>query len=161
MYEAIVLLPLLGSVVAGIIALVGARNRFPGEEPPPPLDDHAAAPLAEDHARAAPAPEAAHAAFASTHVEEPEHAPAAAGSLLAELTTSTFLVISCVLSWFALLDVGVAGHEARVPLFSFITFGDLHSEWLLRIDALTAVMLVVVTTISSLVHSYSIGYLEV
>src|ERR1700732_1421797 len=156
MYEAIVLLPLLGAVVAGIIALVGARNRFPGEEPS--LDDHVAAPAGEDHAHATP--EAPHAAFANTHVEEPEHAPPAAGSLLAELTTSTFLVISCVLSWFALFDVGLAGHEARVPLFSFITFGDLHSEWLLRIDALTAVMLVVVTTISSLVHIYSIGYME-
>src|SRR3984893_14413911 len=158
MYEAIVLLPLLGAVVAGIIALVGARNRFPGEEPPPPLDDHAAAPVGEDHARATP--EAPHAAFANTHVEEPEHAPTAAGSLLAELTTSTFLVISCVLSWFALFDVGLAVHEARVPLFSFITFGDLHSEWLLRIDPLTVVMLVVVTTVSSLVHIYSIGYME-
>jgi NADH-quinone oxidoreductase subunit L len=160
MYVAIVLLPLLGAVVAGIISLVGARNRFPGEEPPLPLDNHAAVPVAEDHARAAPAPEAQHAAFAHTHVEAPEHAPSAAGSLLAELTTSTFLVISCVLSWFALFDVGLAGHEARVPLFTFITFGDLHSEWLLRIDALTAVMLVVVTTISSLVHIYSIGYME-
>ena len=158
MYLAIVLLPLLGAVVAGIISLVGARNRFPGEEPS--LDNHVAAPVAEAHASAAPAPEAAHAAFAHTHVEEREHAPSAAGSLLAELTTSTFLVVSCVLSWFALLDVGVAGHEARVPLFSFITFGDLHSEWLLRIDTLTAVMLVVVTTISSLVHIYSIGYMD-
>jgi NADH-quinone oxidoreductase subunit L len=159
MYAAIVLLPLLGAVVAGIIALVGARNRFPGEEPPPALDNHAAVSAGEDHGRAAPVPEASHAAFADTHAEEPEHAPPAAGSLLAELTTSTFLVISCVLSWFALFDVGLAGHEARVPLFSFITFGDLHSEWLLRIDTLTAVMLVVVTTISSLVHIYSIGYM--
>src|SRR5437016_1450472 len=160
MYVAIILLPLLGAVVAGIIALVGARNRFPGGEPPLPLDNHAAAPVDEDHARAAPAPEAEHAASANTHVEEPEHATPAAGSLLAELTTSTFLVISCLLSWSALFDVGLAGHETRVPLFSFITFGDLHSEWLLRIDALTAVMLVVVTTISSLVHIYSIGYME-
>src|SRR5260370_14217762 len=158
MYVAIVLLPLLGAVIAGVISLIGARDRFPGEDPA--ADDHAAAPVAEGHARAAPAPEAQHAAFAHTHVEEPEHEPSAAGSLLAELTTSTFLVISCVLSWFALFDVGLAGHEARVPLFSFITFGDLHSEWLLRIDTLTAVMLVVVTTISSLVHIYSIGYME-
>ena len=64
-----------------------------------------------------------------------------------------------MLSWYAFFDVGFAGHEARVPLFSFITFGDLHSEWALRIDSLTAVMLVVVTTISSLVHLYSIGYM--
>ncbi|HYP11220.1 MAG TPA: NADH-quinone oxidoreductase subunit L, partial [Xanthobacteraceae bacterium] len=110
--------------------------------------------------RAAPVPHGAHAASAATHVEELEHAPSAAGSLLAELTTSTFLVISCALSWFALFDVGFAGHEARILMFSFVSFADLHSEWMLRIDALTAVMLVVVTTISSLVHIYSIGYME-
>jgi NADH-quinone oxidoreductase subunit L len=160
MYEAIVLLPLIGAVIAGVISLVGARNRFPGEDPPPPAADHAAALVAPDHARATPSPQAEHVAFANTHVEEPEHAPSAAGSLLAELTTSSFLVICCVLSWFALFDVGLAGHQARVVLFSFISFGDLHSEWMLRIDALTAVMLVVVTTISSLVHIYSIGYME-
>ena len=160
MYEAIVLLPLLGAVIAGIICLVGARNRFPGGEPPVPAHDHAAAAVAEGHPRGAPPAEAEHAAVGNTHTEDPEHEPSAAGSLLAELTTSTFLVISCVLSWFAFSDVGIAGHEARVPLFSFITFADLHSEWMLRIDALTAVMLVVVTTISSLVHIYSIGYME-
>jgi NADH-quinone oxidoreductase subunit L len=159
MYVAIVLLPLLGAVIAGIVCLVGAYNRFPGEDPPPPADDHAAPLVSEDHPRAAPSPEGAHAAIAGTHAEEPEHAPSAAGSLLAELTTSTFLVITCVLSWFALFDVGIAGHEARIAMFSFISFADLHSEWMLRIDALTAVMLVVVTTISSLVHIYSIGYM--
>ncbi|MBO0717526.1 MAG: NADH-quinone oxidoreductase subunit L, partial [Rhizobiales bacterium] len=150
MYEAIVLLPLLGAVIAGIVCLVGARNRFPGEDPPPPADDHAAAPVHEDHPRAAAVPHAEHGASANTHGEASAHAPSAAGSLLAELTTSTFLVISCVLSWFALFDVGIAGHEARIAMFSFISFADLHSEWMLRIDALTAVMLVVVTTISSL-----------
>jgi len=160
MYQAIVLLPLLGAVIAGIVCLVGAHNRFPGEDPPPPAGDHAAPPGREDHPRAAPVPHGAHAASAATHVEELEHAPSAAGSLLAELTTSTFLVISCALSWFALFDVGFAGHEARILMFSFVSFADLHSEWMLRIDALTAVMLVVVTTISSLVHIYSIGYME-
>ncbi|MGE5366370.1 MAG: NADH-quinone oxidoreductase subunit L [Betaproteobacteria bacterium] len=159
MYEAIVLLPLLGAVIAGVVCLVGARNRFPGKDPPP-ADDHAAPAVREDHSRAAPAPHAEHVAFANSDVDAPEHAPSAAGSLLAELTTSTFLVISCVLSWFALFDVGIAGHEARIAMFSFISFADLHSEWMLRIDSLTAVMLVVVTTISSLVHIYSIGYME-
>jgi NADH-quinone oxidoreductase subunit L len=159
MYQAIVLLPLLGAVIAGIVCLVGARNRFPGEDPPP-ADGHAAAPVNEDHPRAALAPHGAHAASDNIHAGTPEHAPSAAGSLLAELTTSTFLVISCVLSWFALFDVGIAGPEARVAMFSFISFADLHSEWMLRIDSLTAVMLVVVTTISSLVHIYSIGYME-
>jgi NADH-quinone oxidoreductase subunit L len=88
-----------------------------------------------------------------------QNEPAAAGSRAAELITTTLLVISCVLSWYAFYDVGLADHEARVPLFNFISFGDLHSEWSLRIDSLTAVMLVVVTTVSSLVHLYSIGYM--
>ena len=51
------------------------------------------------------------------------------------------------------------GHDARVPLFNFITSGDLKVDWALRIDPLTAVMLVVVTTVSALVHLYSIGYM--
>jgi NADH-quinone oxidoreductase subunit L len=76
------------------------------------------------------------------------------------LITSTFLVITCVLSWYAFFDVGFGGHDVRVPMFSFITFADLKADWALRIDSLTAVMLVVVTTISSLVHIYSIGYME-
>jgi NADH-quinone oxidoreductase subunit L len=152
-------LPLLGAVIAGIITLVGAHNRFPGAEPPPGAQNHHTAAVSQDH-HGAPTPEAEHAAFANAHAEEDEHEPSAAGSLLAELITSTFLVITCVLSWFALFDVGFAGHEAREPWFSFVSFADLHSEWMLRIDSLTAVMLVVVTTISSLVHIYSIGYME-
>jgi NADH-quinone oxidoreductase subunit L len=159
MYEAIVALPLIGAIIAGVITLVGARNRFPGASPPPPHDDHAAPVEAEDHARAAPSPYAAHAVTHASHEEEEQHEPAAAGSRAAELITTTLLVISCLLSWYAFYDVGLADHEARVPLFSFITFGDLHSEWSLRIDSLTAVMLVVVTTVSSLVHLYSIGYM--
>jgi len=159
MYEAIVVLPLLGALIAGVIALVGARNRFPGANPPPPHDDHAAPPVAEDRPRAAPSPDAAHAAFSNTHVEEPEAAPPAAGSQLAELITTTLLFIACVLSWYAFYDVGFAGHDARVTIFTYITSGDLHSEWALRIDSLTAVMLVVVTTISAIVHLYSIGYM--
>jgi NADH-quinone oxidoreductase subunit L len=161
MYEAIVALPLLGAIIAGIVTLVGAAQRHPGENPPPPADDHAAPLVPEGHPHGAPDPHAAHAAFSNTHAEEHEaQEPSAAGSLPAMLVTSTFLVIACVLSWFAFYDVGIEGHEARVTLFSFITFGDLHSEWALRIDSLTAVMLVVVTTISSLVHIYSIGYMD-
>jgi NADH-quinone oxidoreductase subunit L len=159
MYEALVVLPLIGAIIAGLISLVGARNRFPGANPPPPHDDHAAPLVREDHPRAAPSPDEPHAAFSNTHAEEPETAPPAAGSQAAELITTTLLVIACVLSWYAFYDVGFAGHEARVSIFTFITSGDLHSEWALRVDPLTAVMLVVVTTISSLVHLYSIGYM--
>ncbi len=156
MYEAIVVLPLIGAVIAGLIALIGARGRCPGADPPPPHDDHAAAPAAVDHSHTVPTP--LHAVSAAGHAADAE--PPAAGSGAAGLITTTLLVIACVLSWYAFFYVGVGGHEARVPLFTFITFADLHSEWALRIDPLTAVMLVVVTTISSLVHLYSIGYME-
>ncbi len=160
MYEAIVFLPLLGAVIAGAIALIGARNRLPGADPPPPDDDHAAPHVEESHGHAAPSLHGAHAVAHESHHEEEPTEPAAAGSRAAELITSTLLVIACVLSWYAFFDVGFGGHDARVPMFSFITFGDLKADWALRIDSLTAVMLVVVTTISSLVHIYSIGYVE-
>ncbi|HTV35197.1 MAG TPA: NADH-quinone oxidoreductase subunit L [Xanthobacteraceae bacterium] len=161
MYEAIVVLPLLGAIIAGVITLVGARNRFPGENPPPPHDDHAAPPVHEDHVHGAPSPNEPHAAIAGSHGEEHDSTPAAAGSRAAELITTTLLAIACVLSWYAFYDVGIAGHEvARVTIAPFISFGDLHSEWALRIDPLTVVMLVVVTTVSSLVHLYSIGYMN-
>jgi NADH-quinone oxidoreductase subunit L len=159
MYEAIVALPLIGAIVAGLISLIGARNRFPGASPPPPHDDHAAPLVPEDQPRGAPQPEAAHAVIHGSHAEEPQAEPPAAGSQLAELVTTTLLGLACVLSWYAFVDVGFAGHDARVPIFTFITSGDLHSEWALRIDSLTAVMLVVVTTVSSIVHLYSIGYM--
>jgi NADH-quinone oxidoreductase subunit L len=160
MYQAIVLLPLIGAIVAGAIALLGARNRFPGQNPPPPHDDHAAPLVDEAHVHAAPSPNEPHALAHETHHEDMPTEPSAAGSGLAELVTCTLLVISCVLSWFAFYQVGLEGHDARITLFSYITFGDLHSEWALRVDSLTAVMLVVVTTISSLVHIYSVGYME-
>jgi NADH-quinone oxidoreductase subunit L len=158
MYIAIVFLPLLGAVFAGTIALIGARNRYPGQDPPPPHDGHDTALAHESHG--VPPPQAAHNVAHASHDEEPPAEPSAAGSLVTELVTSTFLVISCVLSWYAFFDVGFLGHDAHITLFSYISFGDLHSEWALRIDALTAVMLVVVTTISSLVHIYSIGYMD-
>src|ERR1700686_1505118 len=160
MYEAIVFLPLLGAIIAGAIALIGARNRLPGADPPPPAADHAAPHVDESHGRAAPSLHAAHAVADESHHEEEPAEPAAAGSRAAELITSTLLVITCVLSWYAFYDVGFGGHDVRVQMFSFITFGDLKADWALRVDSLTAVMLVVVTTISSLVHIYSIGYME-
>jgi NADH-quinone oxidoreductase subunit L len=158
MYEAIVFLPLLGAIIAGAIALVGARNRLPGENPPPPHDDHAA-PLVPEHAHAAPAPEAAHAELAHSTAEQHESVEPAAGSRAAEVITTTLLAISWILSCYAFYDVGFAGHDAHVTIFNFITSGDLKVDWALRIDSLTAVMLVVVTTVSALVHLYSIGYM--
>jgi NADH-quinone oxidoreductase subunit L len=69
------------------------------------------------------------------------------------------LIIAAILSWIAFVYVGFGGHDTRIPILDFITSGDLKIDWALRIDTLTVVMLVVVTTISSLVHVYSIGYM--
>src|ERR1700677_1162303 len=119
MYEAIVALPLLGAIIAGVITLFGAAQRNPGEDPPPPHDDHAAPPVPEGHPHGAPDPHAPHAAFSNTHAEEHQaDEPSAAGSLPAMLVTSTFLVIACVLSWVAFYEVGFEGQEGRIRFFS-------------------------------------------
>jgi NADH-quinone oxidoreductase subunit L len=159
MYLAIVFLPLLGAVIAGAIALIGASSRHPGANPPPPHDDHAAPLAPEDHPHAAPSSQGAHAEIAHASHEEAESGPSSPGSQPAELITTALLGISLVLSWIAFVDVGFNGHDARVTVFNFITSGDLKVDWALRIDPLTAVMLVVVTTVSALVHLYSIGYM--
>jgi NADH-quinone oxidoreductase subunit L len=105
MYQAIVFLPLLGALIAGLFGrLIGARP--------------------------------------------------------AELITTLFLFVSAILSWIAFVRVGFGHLDERVVLFTWMQSGDLKVDWALRIDALTAVMLVVVTTVSSLVHLYSIGYMH-
>ena len=77
-----------------------------------------------------------------------------------EVITTSLVLITALLSWFAFYQVGIEGHETRIELLRFIDSGALQTSWALRIDTLTAVMLVVVTTVSGLVHLYSIGYME-
>ena len=151
MYQAIVFLPLLGAILAGFIALAGARARFPGKGPVAGADHGLHHGAADAHGGAA---------VHSSHHEEEAHEPAAAGSRTAELITTTLLMISMILSWIAFVDVGFAHHDMRVPIFTWMTAGDLKVEWSLRIDTLTAVMLVVVNTVSAFVHLYSIGYMH-
>src|SRR6476661_2988935 len=105
MYQAILLLPLLGAIFAGFFGrLVGARS--------------------------------------------------------SEIITTTLVLITALLSYLAFYQVAILGQEQRIQPAQFITSGDLKAVWSLRIDTLTAVMLVVVTTVSGLVHLYSIGYME-
>jgi NADH-quinone oxidoreductase subunit L len=157
MYHAIVFLPLLGAVIAALITLAGARARHPGGLPG--AGDHAHAAVDGSHGGGAPSPDQAHAALESPHGEPPAQ-PVAAGSRPAELITTVFLFASMLLSWFALADVGFAHHDSRAEILPWMISGDLKIDWALRIDTLTAVMLVVVTTISAFVHLYSIGYME-
>ena len=89
------------------------------------------------------------------------HEPAAAGSRAAEIVTSGFLVISAILSWVAFITVGLGEDAAeRIQVLNWFNSGNLSVDWAFRVDTLTVVMLVVVTTVSSLVHIYSIGYMS-
>lgn len=83
------------------------------------------------------------------------------GAKASEYITSGFLVISAVLSWVAFFTVGFGeGEVFTVPVLRWIQSGGLDASWALRIDTLTVVMLVVVNTVSALVHIYSIGYMH-
>ncbi|UCI10016.1 NADH-quinone oxidoreductase subunit L [Mesorhizobium sp. B1-1-8] len=83
------------------------------------------------------------------------------GAKASEYITSGFLVISAVLSWVAFFAVGFGhGEVFTVPVLRWIQAGGLDAAWALRIDTLTVVMLVVVNTVSALVHIYSIGYMH-
>jgi NADH-quinone oxidoreductase subunit L len=82
------------------------------------------------------------------------------GARASELVTTGLLFVSAALSCYALYDVNFLGHSAIVRVATWIASGNFSVDWSLRIDALTAVMLVVVTGVSSLVHLYSIGYMH-
>jgi len=84
----------------------------------------------------------------------------AIGDRAAEILTTTFLGIAAVLSWIVFVDVGFGHTTTKVTLMRWVTSGDLDVSWAIRVDTLTAVMLVVVNTVSALVHLYSIGYMH-
>ncbi len=83
------------------------------------------------------------------------------GARASELVTSGLLLVAAALSWLVFFNVAL-GHEevGAVRVLRWITSGELNAGWALKIDTLTAVMLVVVTTVSALVHVYSIGYMH-
>src|SRR6202035_1607389 len=153
MIQAIVFLPLLGAILAGLISIFGAHARNPSGDTVEHHDDAHGVDVPASDARADPA---ADDRGSDDHAVEPP----AAGSRAAELITPGLLLVSAGLSWFALVDVGFLHHDVPIALFPWINSGDLQVMWSLRVDTLTAVMLVVVNTVSSLVHLYSIGYMD-
>ena len=82
------------------------------------------------------------------------------GNLAAKLITTGALFVAMILSWPIFLGF-MAGSETSqlYPVLAWIHSGDLVVDWALRVDALTSVMLVVVTSVSALVHLYSWGYM--
>ncbi|MEW4447897.1 NADH-quinone oxidoreductase subunit L [Qipengyuania sp. JC766] len=83
------------------------------------------------------------------------------GALGAKIVTTGALFVSCALSWPIFLGfVNGTAEAGVVPVMQWIQSGSLDFAWSLRVDTLTAVMLVVITTVSALVHLYSWGYME-
>jgi len=83
------------------------------------------------------------------------------GARPAEIITTTLLFIAAALSWVAFFQVGYGQTKMLVPVLGeWIVSGGLRIDWALRIDTLTVVMLVVVNSVSALVHLYSIGYMH-
>jgi NADH-quinone oxidoreductase subunit L len=83
------------------------------------------------------------------------------GKTAAKAVTTGALFVGAALSWPIFFQyIAGSAQPTVVPVLDWIHSGNLTVNWALRIDALTAVMLVVVTTVSSLVHLYSWGYME-
>ena len=152
MFTAIVFLPLLGFLIAGAMTLVahpvapmGAAALGHGDHG---HDDHGHAADAHGHDDHGHGHDAHHA-------EKPLARPA-------ELVTTTFLMIAAALSWIVFFQVGYGEHHGafKVDLLPFLHTSGLSVDWSIRVDTLTAVMLVVVNSVSALVHLYSIGYMS-
>src|SRR6056300_1704110 len=82
------------------------------------------------------------------------------GDRNSEIVTSALVSISALLSIFVLYQVIVNQYEENIVIATWINSGSLDVNWSMLIDPLSAVMLVVVTSVSSLVHIYSIGYMS-
>ncbi len=83
------------------------------------------------------------------------------GALAVKTITTAGLFIAAFLSWPIFIGFLNGSETAYVqPVMTWVQSGDLTFDWELRVDALTAVMLVVITSVSALVHLYSWGYME-
>ena len=82
------------------------------------------------------------------------------GDRNSEIITSVFVSISAILSLVLFYSVIINGYESNVVVAKWINSGTLDVNWSIKVDALSSLMLVVVTLVSALVHIYSIGYMS-
>jgi len=82
------------------------------------------------------------------------------GDRNSEIVTSLMVSISAILSALVLYEVIVNQYQENIIIATWINSGSLDVNWSMKIDSLSAVMLVVVTSVSALVHIYSIGYMS-
>ena len=82
------------------------------------------------------------------------------GDRNSEIITSSLVAISAILSVLVFYEVMVNQYQDNIIIATWINSGSLDVNWSMKIDALSSVMLVVVTSVSALVHIYSIGYMS-
>ncbi len=82
------------------------------------------------------------------------------GDRSSEIITSLLVSISAIFSALVLYEVVVNQYQENIIIATWISSGSLEVNWSMKIDSLSAVMLVVVTSVSALVHIYSIGYMS-
>ena len=82
------------------------------------------------------------------------------GDRNSEIVTSLLVTIAAILSAFVLYEVIFNDYQDNIVIATWINSGTLDVNWSMKIDSLSAIMLVVVTSVSSLVHIYSIGYMS-
>ncbi len=80
------------------------------------------------------------------------------GEVAACWISTGLLFLSALLSWIVFLSFD--GTTEQIQILRFIESGSLSTDWAIRLDRLTAIMLIVITTVSSLVHLYSFGYMD-
>ncbi|MGJ8625438.1 MAG: NADH-quinone oxidoreductase subunit L [Sulfitobacter sp.] len=80
------------------------------------------------------------------------------GETAAMWVSTGLLFLAAFLSWIVFLAFD--GPTEHIQILRFIESGSLSTDWAIRMDRLTAIMLIVVTTVSSLVHLYSFGYMD-
>jgi NADH-quinone oxidoreductase subunit L len=82
------------------------------------------------------------------------------GDRNSEIITSLLVSIAAIFSFIVFYNVIFNQYEENIFIATWINSGSLHANWSMKIDPLSAVMLVVVTSVSALVHIYSIGYMS-
>jgi NADH-quinone oxidoreductase subunit L len=138
MVQAILFLPLLGALIAGLLGTNLLKDLGSDAEA---FADHHGANHDDDHA----------------HDDHHGHYH---GPLWPMYLTTGLLCLGAIMSWIVFWGFLNEGHDSRVDMLRWISSGALNANWAIRLDALTAVMLVVVNTVSALVHVYSLGYMS-
>ncbi|MHA6288682.1 NADH-quinone oxidoreductase subunit L [Maricaulis sp. CAU 1757] len=82
------------------------------------------------------------------------------GHRAAQIVTTGAVLLSAILSWFVFFDVTFGGNATTIQLATWMSVGSFDVSWAIKLDSLSAVMLVVINTVSALVHVYSWGYME-